>query len=263
MKTLLTLLSVFVLSALMVAQTHIATGTVIPVELNSTINAKNCKAGQIVKARVAQDVQLENGNRIKAGTRVMGEILAVTPTDGSHPAMVALRFNKIEISGRSTLIVSNLRALASPLEVDAAQTQVSGDDRGSTPPWSQTLTLIGGDVAYREEGHVDSGEHTVGEAVYAGNWGVLSRVSTNPDDAKCRGAVQGNDTPQALWVFSHDACGVYGSDVIISHAGRTNPEGKIVLTSTSGDLKIRSGSAMLLRVDGIDDTLSRNEVVSK
>ena len=139
MKTLLTLLSVFVLSALTVAQTHIATGTVIPGELNSTINAKNCKAGQMVEARVAQDVPLDNGNRIKAGTRIMGEILAVRPAEGFHPAMVALRFNNIDISGRSTPTVSNLRALASPLEVDAAQTQISGDDRGSTPPWSQTL----------------------------------------------------------------------------------------------------------------------------
>jgi len=60
----------------------------------------------------------------------MGEILAVTTAAGSHPAMVALRFNKIDISGRSTPIVSNLRALASPLEVNAAQTQISGDDRG-------------------------------------------------------------------------------------------------------------------------------------
>jgi hypothetical protein len=112
---------------------------VIPGELNSTINAKNCKAGQMVEARVAQDVPLDNGNRIKAGTRIMGEILAVRPAEGFHPAMVALRFNNIDISGRSTPIVSNLRALASPLEVDAAQTQISGDDRGSTPPWSQTL----------------------------------------------------------------------------------------------------------------------------
>jgi len=263
MKTLLTLFSVFVLSAVMLAQSHIAPGTVIPVQLKSTISEKNCKAGQTVIARVAQDVPLDNGTRIKAGTRVMGEILSVTPAENSQPAMLALRFNKIDVYGQSTPIVTDLRALASPLEVEAAQTQISGDDRGSTPPWAQTVTLIGGDVAYREEGNVDSGERTVGKSVYAGDWGVLSQVAMNPDDARCRGAVQGNDNPQALWVFSHNACGVYGSDVVITHAGRTNPEGKIVLSSTDGNLKIRSGSAMLLRVNGMAEKLSQKEVVSK
>ena len=158
-------------------------------------------------------------------------------------------------------VVTDLRALASPLDVDAAQTQISGDDRGSTPPWSQTVTLVGGDVAYREEGMVESGGETVGHSVYAGSWGVLSQVVANPE-GKCRGAVAGNEKPQALWVFSHDACGVYGYEATIMHAGRENPEGKIVIASSSGDLKLRGGSALLLRVNAGSDG-SQREVVSK
>jgi hypothetical protein len=55
---------------------------------------------------------------------------------------------------------------------------------------------------------------------------------------------------QSLWLFSTDACGVYGyNDVTIEHAGRTSPEGEITLRSTNPSLKIRAGSGILLRVD--------------
>jgi hypothetical protein len=77
-------------------------------------------------------------------------------------------------------------------------------------------------------------------------------VLANPN-GKCRAATDGNDQPQALWVFSADACGVYGfSDLNIIHAGRTSPVGQITLGSTSGDFDVRDGSGVLLRVDKVN-----------
>jgi hypothetical protein len=65
----------------------------------------------------------------------------------------------------------------------------------------------------------------------------------------CRAAVAGNDRPQALWVFSHDACGVYGYEMTIASAGRGDPKGTVVLTGQLRELKLRGGTAMLLRVN--------------
>ena len=80
------------------------------------------------------------------------------------------------------------------------------------------------------------------------NGGVLSHVRAAPE-SECRGALDAEDRLQALWVFSSDACGVYGiKGVTIAHAGRSEPLGEIQLAATRGELVLRSGSAMLLRV---------------
>ncbi len=82
-----------------------------------------------------------------------------------------------------------------------------------------------------------------------GDEGVVGWVRANPD-GNCRGAIEGNNRVQALWLFSSDACGVYGyKHVKIEHAGRTNPIGEITLNSEHGDINIRGGSGMLLRVN--------------
>ena len=246
MKKMLLLLSVFALSAVLAAQASAPAGTILPVTLRSSLDANHCRPGQQVTAKVAQDVPLYNGSKIKAGTRVLGEVVAVTPAENSHPATISLRFDRVEIGGQTVRLSTDLRALASPMEVDSAQEPTAGMDRGSMPLWNETTEQIGGDVVYRGGGPVANGLETVGTPVYDG---VLARVSSSPGEP-CRGPIAGNNNPQALWVFSHDACGVYGYDAVITSAGRAEQEGRIVLASKKGDLKIRSGSGLLLRVDG-------------
>ena len=79
--------------------------------------------------------------------------------------------------------------------------------------------------------------------------GVLARANAK-EGTKCRGSVEGNDSPQALWVFSTDACGVYGIEHLhIAHAGRAVPAGTIILASEMPNLKLRNGDGLLLRVN--------------
>jgi hypothetical protein len=79
MRKLWPLFSVFALTAVMAAQINIPAGTVISVELSSSIDAKKCKPGQKFTARVAQDVPLYNGAKIKAGSRIRGSPIQPEP----------------------------------------------------------------------------------------------------------------------------------------------------------------------------------------
>jgi hypothetical protein len=93
--------------------------------------------------------------------------------------------------------------------------------------------------------------HAVGEPTPNG---VLVRVSGKPG-TKCRGEIEGNDRPQALWLFASDACGTYGfADLAITHAGRTNPVGEFTLASEHGNVNVRAGSGMLLRVETLSSS---------
>jgi hypothetical protein len=58
------------------------------------------------------------------------------------------------------------------------------------------------------------------------------------------------DNAPALWAFSGDAQGNYGIDnLLIAHAGSTDPVGTIVLASQTQNLKLEKGDALLLLLD--------------
>ena len=244
MKTAL-LAGLLSIAAGLFGQNVIPAGTILPLRLNSSLNSRKSKPGQIITARLMQDVPLPSGARIRAGAKAIGSILEVDEAENRGGAKISLRFDTLEVAKRKIPITANLRALASMTEVQDAQLPASGPDRGTSES-SWTTVQIGGDVVYRGGGPVVRGLQVVGVPAPGG---VLVRIASKPA-AGCRGEIEGNDRPQALWVFSADACGVYGfPGVSIAHAGRTDPIGRMTLQVTEGELKIPAGSGMLLRVD--------------
>jgi hypothetical protein len=142
-------------------------------------------------------------------------------------------------------IVASLRALAGFMEVQSAQTPEFTPGFGTPYLWA-TTRQIGGDEVYGVGGPVtNQSSERIGKGVYGG---VLVHVRAQPE-FWCRGPLDSEDRLQALWVFSSDACGVYGiPGVNIAHAGRTEPLGEIILVADQADLLIRGASGMLLRV---------------
>jgi hypothetical protein len=220
-------------------------GTVLPVQLNHGFCSKDARPGQTITGRLMQEVPLPGGSRIPKGAKILGTILSISSASKPRPARISFRFNEIQFHRRRIGIVTSLRALASPMEVAAALTPDASPGFGTPYIWS-TTRLIGGDVKYGDGGPVtDQWNHTVGQGTYDG---VLVHLQPQPAGG-CRGALDDDDRLQALWVFSADACGVYGiTGASIAHAGRAEPAGEITLTSVAGDLKIRGGTGMLLRV---------------
>jgi hypothetical protein len=235
--------------------TTIPAGTIIPIRLSHPLDAKRAQPGQIVQAKVAQNVPLYNGSKIKAGTELLGEVLSATPAQDSQPASIALRFDKLvsrkhKKESETLPLSADLRALASPEQVEQAEIPIN-EIEVEKQHFNLTTVQIGGDdIVYRGGGPVVSGREKVGKPIEGGSadLGVLSHLASSPG-TPCRGPVAGNDHPQALWLFSHDACGVFGYHFTIARSPQNDAAGKIVLESHKGDLRIEQGSAMLLRVN--------------
>jgi hypothetical protein len=185
------------------------------------------------------------GTSIRAGSKALGHIVSAKPAKDGSEAQLTLRFSAVEISKHPFPVSVDLRALASMMEVADAQAPLSGPDRGTSQA-SWTTHQIGGEVVYRGGGPVARGLRSVG--VPTAN-GVLAHASSAPGSA-CRGEIHGSDRLEAFWVFSSDACGVYGfPNLEITRSGRNHPAGEIVLTSRQGNVRLRRGSGMLLRVN--------------
>jgi hypothetical protein len=226
----------------------IPAGTILPVRLNSTFSSAKSKPGQVITGRIMQDIPLSPGIRIKEGSKVVGHIVEVTPASTGKTARISLQFDKLIWGHQTISIATNLRAIAGFMRINEAQTPPIGPGESDVYRWLTTVQ-IGGDIAYGEGGPVTTANdpnNVVGKAVYGG---VLSQVRAN-EGANCRGATDGNEAPQALWVFSSDACGTYGLEHIsIVSAGRSGVTGVIVFSSDRRNLEIPGGAGMLLRIN--------------
>jgi hypothetical protein len=240
-KTFLALAFVLLLSGSAFAQTQIPSGTILPVQLTSNIDSRRIKPGDIISARLMQDVDLGSHHKIPARTQLLGKILSVTRSS------VTLSFDQLRVHHQPISIQTNLRSLASWAEVRDAElptNDVGGEYGSSKDDWN--TTQVGGEAVYGRGGPVMAGTRVVGHSLLGG--GVVATPEASPEK-NCRGDL-GNDTPQAFWIFATSACGVYGfDDLRIEHAGRSNPVGVIVLTSPQG-IRMRPGTGLLLRVVG-------------
>lgn len=232
----------FSLSPWLAAQESLPADTTVPVMLTSSLTS-DTHPDQVVSARVMQAISVTPDLVIPAGAKVVGRVLE-RRTDSRQGSQISLRFDRIVAKNREFLAPLSLRAIASHLDVNDAQTPKTGPDEG-TSSYSWTTVQVGGEVRYGTGGAVMEGETEVGKGVPDG---VLARLSA-PSGSACAEGSHNTKQLQSLWVFSSGACGVYGfTDMQIQHSGITPPLGEIVLISTGKVLKLPSGTGVLLQV---------------
>jgi hypothetical protein len=220
-------------------------GTILPVRLDKTLAADEAQAGQEIEGEIMQDVPLQDREKIHANSRVSGTIVSVAQAAGGAGTQVSLRFDKIDNHGEIISMLTRLRAIASDDVVNSALQPLNSGNDGSPSGWASTA-LIGGDVRYGDGGEVlNRQKQKVGKGV---SGGVLVHVTAQPGSG-CDGPINGDDSAQALWVFSSDACGVYGLPGIeVPHDGKTAPLGVITLRFEGSKTKLEAFAGMLLRV---------------
>ena len=241
------LIAIFVLAlcTLAVAQ-QIPAGTILPVILDKTLDARRTKPNAQLSGKVMQDIRLPDGALIRKRSKVLGRVVSVSPATASSPSHIEVVFDRVKIGGRDISINTHVRALASPYQVFEAKLPTNSiDDYGtSTSDWN--TIQIGGAGVFRGSGEVVEGDAVVGHTTDYG--AVTAKLVPAPRNG-CRGGTQRD---QALWLFSPWACGVYGySDLKITKRGDTDPAGVIELEST-GNVRVDGGSGWLLRTNGTD-----------
>lgn len=225
-----------------IAQT-IPDGTVLPVMLNPTLDARHSKPGQKITGRIKQDVPLPDGSSIPRNSTIVGQVVSVTPATSGSPSQLAVKFDSVSVKGRQIPVTAHLRALASMNEVFEAHMPTNAWDDYGTSPSDWNTVQVGGAGVYRGSGELVGNGQVMGRAT---DWGA---VTAKLVAAPARGCNGDGDREQALWIFSPWACGVYGvNDLKIAHAGRTDPVGVIEFESPR-DVRIQGGSGWLLRVD--------------
>jgi len=119
------------------ATPRIAPGSVIPVQLTKTVDAKKAKTGERVEARVTQDMKAVNGQTLLTkDTKVVGHIVEDQPrTKDQKESRVAIAFDRVVAkNGGDTPLPMLIQAIISPAALGGGNSgNGSGDNASSMP----------------------------------------------------------------------------------------------------------------------------------
>jgi hypothetical protein len=224
---------------------EIPPGYILPAKLERTVSVERAQPGDAIEARIMQEVPLPNREKVAFRSVVKGSILSVARDEDEPGVELTLRFDRVSHGGQNIPVSTSLRAIASYVAVRDAQAPASVYDEMAPLGWANTVQ-IGGDVRFGDGDSVHNRwKETVGKAVPGG---VLVYAKANPAMG-CDGPPDENERTQALWLFSADACGVYGlKDVELIHNGQRTPVGQITLHFKKAKTKLSEGTGMLLLV---------------
>src|SRR5262245_30801544 len=195
------------------AQSGNSENTLMPVMLNTSLDTRSAEPGQKIVARMMDDVRLPDGSQLSSGAKIVGHVVAVSRLSEEGPSSITLQLDRIVTSHREISIVTNLRAIASMIEVNDARVPMFGPDRDANSP----------------------------------GWRPRGIGNDKESLTRCGAMFRENGEPLQFWIFHSSACGIYGFPHM--SVREDAPKGQIVLTSDKHNLKLRSGTGMLLRVE--------------
>jgi hypothetical protein len=219
-------------------------GYILPVQLERTLSVTRARPGDAIEARIMQEVPLPNREKVALRSLVKGTVLSVARDQDETGVELTVRFDHVSHRRQNVSVTMSLRAMASYMAVHQAEMPVGAFD-AAFPRWEDTVQ-IGGDLRYGDGSAVrNRRKEKVGVGVLGG---VLVYVKANPA-LGCEGPSGADHRLQALWLFSSDACGVYGfQSVELVRNGQSPPVGEIILHFKKPDMKLSSGTGMLLSV---------------
>jgi hypothetical protein len=209
--------------------TRIAPGSVIPVELAKTIDAKKAKTGDEVVAKVTQDLKTNSGQIIIAkDTKVMGHVTeAQARNKEQKESQLGISFDKaVPRIGSEIAMPMSIQAIIGPQQND--QNNAGGGNTGSTPSTSAGSPATGAGARPGMSGSSPANQSA-------------SADGGAPSEAQSRNAARPPITGTTK--------GVIGISNLTLADGSANASQGSVLTSDKNNVKLESGTMMLLRVN--------------
>jgi len=214
-------------------------GTAILAVLDKSINAKKAKAGDEVRANVVQDVLVAGKMVIPRNSKLIGRIQDVRAAeDKDSQSSVALAFDRAVLRDQQEIPLKVvIQALAAPARMNMAAGPMASDDLGASAPYGG----MGPGLSVPATGR--PGEQVTGLGA-GGN-------RTGGPVGGTSGAAAGEIAPPPgmsnSGTLSATARGVMGLPgiTVASQAGAGSVS---VVTGSKGNLKLDSGTQMVLRV---------------
>ena len=210
---------------------RIAPGSVIPVLLTKTVDAKKAKTGDEVVAKVTQDLKTNGGDLLLAkDTKVVGHVTeAQARSKEQKESQLGIAFDRAVMkNGGEMQMPMSIQAIIGPQNNNP---NAGGNDQGSAPSASAGQTPAGN--AGRSSGMSGSTPPPTASASSGG--------SNMPTEAQSGTNAAGPITAQTQ--------GVVGiSNLKLEAAGQSSTQGSVV-TSEKNNVKLESGTMMLLKVN--------------
>ena len=201
----------------------IAPGSVIPVELTKTVDAKKAKTGDEVVARVTQDMKTNSGELLVAkDTKIVGHVTAAQPrTKEQKESELGIAFDHAMTKTGEMQQPMSIQAIIAPLN------NTSGGDNGSV----QGTPASGGSTASSPMGSRNASMGGAPPSTGAAGTDTTAGSSARPP-------INGNTQ------------GVIGMpELKLLEANAQNAALGSVMSSEKGNVKLESGTLMLLRVN--------------
>ncbi|HXJ87214.1 MAG TPA: hypothetical protein VMS18_10385 [Candidatus Binatia bacterium] len=208
----------------------IAPGSVIPVQLSKTVDAKKAKTGDEVVATVTQDMKTNSGDvLVPKDTKVIGHVTEAQPRNKEQrQSELGIAFDRAVIKGDQTQLPMSIQAVIAPPS-SSNNSNAGGPEQ---PPSSPAGNSPSAPMAGSRPGGMGGGSSTAPQQNYpASGGGDVSEPQTS-----ARPAITG------------DTQGVIGmSDLKLESSSQNSQQGS-VLTSEKNNVKIEKGTLLLLRV---------------
>jgi hypothetical protein len=212
---------------------RIAPGSVIPVQLSKTIDAKKAKTGDEVVATVTQDMKTTSGEvLVPKDTKVVGHVTeAQARNKEQKQSELGIAFDHAVVKGDQMQLPMSIQAVIAPLSPSnsgANESQPSSAPPPSAPGGGSSSSPMGG--GSRQGG--TSGASPSAQPNYP-----TGDSSESQPQGSARPPITGNTQ------------GVIGLSDVKLESGSQNSQQGSLLTSEKNNVKIEKGTMFLLRVN--------------